>query len=164
MRLYSIYEDVNPNVAIVRYDQDSYDYDTNIAADQADQVAKNSGIRISRDKELLYIALVGDAVVGAVWSSLYEDPDNPGVFVFDFDVAVEPKFRSPRPEYQIGIKLIEAALQEYRYHRSEHPTYIRVWVVNPKLVRFLERQYGFEIEAEHGDGSAHMVYHGKTRP
>jgi hypothetical protein len=36
-----------------------------------------------------------------------------------------------------------------------------VWVINPKLARWLEEKRGFEPESVHGDGSAHMVYYGE---
>lgn len=165
MRLCIIYENIGLNLSIVRYDPESFDvdYDPNIVADQADNIAMKSNIRVGRDKELLYVALVDGNTVGAVWSSLSKDHDTSeyeDVYVFDFDVVVDPAFRSHSPEYRIGIKLIEAALQEYNHLKSEHKVYIRVWVVNPKLVKFLERQYNFEIESQHRDGSAHMVYHG----
>ena len=134
-----------------------YYYDPWVAADQADKIAEKSNIRISRDKELSWIAVDdGDNVIGAVWSSLEEDREsNDQQFIFDFDVAVDPKWRSGR----IGLDLIEKAIRDLRSYQSEFPgTYARVWVVNPKLVRVLENKYGFDIESKYRDGSAHMRY------
>lgn len=143
------------NVRIVPWtdEQFSSDYDPWVAADQADQVAQMSGIRISRNKELSWIAVNNDDnVVGAVWSSL---DDNEGEKVFDFDVAVDPKWRSGR----IGLRLIEKAIEDLReYQEIFQGTYARVWVVNPKLVRVLENKYGFDVESMYKDGSAHMTY------
>lgn len=141
------------NVArIVGWDEYADDYDPWITADQADQVADLSGIRISRNKELLFIALNdSDDVVGAVWAaSIPEEEEN----IFDFDVAVHPKYRTGL----LGLELIEAAIEYYK--SDEMTTAIRVHVVNPKLVRVLERKYGFDIEQTYGDGQAFMVYHG----
>lgn len=139
---------------IVRWDEYADDYDPWVTADQADQVAKESGIRISRNKELLFIALNSDDVVGAVWAALV--PDEIGT-AFDFDVAVHPKYRTGR----LGLELIDAALGDFEAHQADDPNmFVRVHVVNPKLVRVLERKYGFEIEQQYGDGQAFMVYHG----
>ena len=151
------------DVDIVPWTDDSYDIDHRpnhsnpmhrvdpwVAADQADQVAHKSGIRINRDKELTFIALVDDNVIGAVWSSLSND-DPP---VFDFDVAVDPAFRG-----RVGLQLIDSAIEDLRSHQGEFPgAHARVWVINPKLVRVLENRYGFEIESQYPDGSAHMTF------
>lgn len=140
---------------VVGWDEIADDYDPWEAMDQAEKVAADSGIRIGRDKDLQFIAIdESGTVVGAVWASL--DGSDEGT-VYDFDVAVDPKHRSGR----IGLELIDAALGDYEYHKADDPnTYVRVWVVNPKLVRVLERRYNFDIESEYRDGSAHMVYHG----
>lgn len=134
-------------------------YDPWDAAEQAEEVARVSGIRISRNKELSLMALnsSGD-VVGAVWSS-YENDDDQEAMVYDFDVAVLPQYR--KHESMIGIKLIDSALEDFNNLRAENPrSYVRVWVVNPRLARVLERMYGFEPENTHGDGSTHMTYYG----
>lgn len=140
--------------------RDDYYYDPWVAASQADEVANRSNIRISRAKELSWIAIndAGD-VIGAIWSSLERDQEaymrsDEDIFVFDFDVAVDPEWRSGR----IGLELIEKAIGDLRDRQDEFPgTYARVWVVNPRLVRVLERKYGFETESQYKDGSAHML-------
>ena len=56
------------------------------------------------------------------------------------------------------MQLIDQAIEDLRTYQSEFPnTYARVWVINPKLVRVLEKRYGFEIESQYNDGSAHML-------
>ena len=138
---------------IVPWSDEAYDaeYDPWVAADQADQVASDSGIRVNRDKELNTIALVDGNVVGAIWTSLSNDEPP----VFDFDVAVDPAFRSGR----LGLQLIDTAIEDLRAHQGEFPgTRAKVWVINPKLVRVLENRYGFEIESQYKDGSAHMTF------
>jgi hypothetical protein len=124
---------------------------------QAEALAEGSGIGISRHKNLGFVALDGDGdVVGAVWHMWYKDEDQ-NAEVYDFDIAVD------RP-YQWGarvfLQLVEAAIEEYRA-RDELRSYIRVWVINPRLVGVLERKFGFEVESEHGDGSTHMTYYGQ---
>lgn len=155
MKLHTIAESsIQSPIEIVPWTDEPYDFDYDpwVAADQADAVADRSGIRIDSTKELAHIALANDDVVGAVWTSLSND-DPP---IFDFDVAVDPNFRGLS---RIGLKLIDTAIEDLRAHQSDFPgTSVRVWVINPKLVRFLEERYGFEIESQYGDGSAHMVF------
>lgn len=158
MKLHSIASlllEFQGSATIVPWSEDADDYDPWIAADQADAVANASGIRIARNKNLSLLAIHDGDVIGAVWDSLEEDADREGVWVYDFDVAVDPDFRSAR----VGLQLINEALELYRMHKSDHPTYVKVWVVNPKLVRVLEYRYGFEPISVHGDGSAHMTYY-----
>lgn len=151
-------------IQIVRWDEMAEEYDPWVVADEADQIARESNIRISRDKELTFIALDGDTAVGAIWSSLLMDDDddwlveNNNYAIFNFDVAVKPSNRGG----QIGLRLIDAAIEEYRDISSslDQDVIIKVWVVNPKLVRVLENKYGFEISQGHGDGSAHMTHYG----
>lgn len=150
----SLLLELQGRVEIVPWTDEPYDFDYDpwVAADQADQIASKSGIRIDSTKELSWIAVnEADDVVGALWSHLSND-DPP---VFDFDVAVDPDWRSGR----LGLQLIDNAIEDLRGHQSEFPgTHARVWVVNPKLVRVLENRYGFEIESQHSDGSAHMRF------
>ena len=137
------------------WSEDSDDYDPWVAADQADDVAKKSGIRIDSTKELKFIALnEKDEVIGAAWDSFDHDSEFDGFdgFEYSFDVAVLPEYRGGT-----GLKLIETCMDEFKNMQSEHPnSRIKLWVVNPKLVPFLERKYDFEIEMKHSDGSAHM--------
>lgn len=139
-------------------DEAFYDSDGYSIWEQAFAIASNSGIRISSNKELAFVAMDGENVVGAIWSDTYSDDDQDAI-VYDFDMAVDKRYRN-----QVGIfmKLMSAALEEYRSLQDYNPrTYIRVWVVNPRLKSVLERRYGFDIESEHGDGSAHMTYYGQ---
>lgn len=131
--------------------------------DQAYEIANLSGIRISGDKELSIVALHGDDVVGAVWSSFEPDHDyEEEVFRYDFDVAVRPDIRSTGlVSKKIGPRLIKAALEEYNSLSSEFQrSYIRVWVVNPKLAKYLENNFGFESDGEWSQSNPFMEYHG----
>lgn len=149
---------------VVGFDSDGFDtdYDPWVVAGQAEAIADRVGIRISRDKQLTYVALIEDRCVGAVWSNWYqtdeydEDEDGERAWVFDFDVVSDPAYRAAGP---IGVKLIEAALDEYRA-ANWYRKMIRVYVVNPKLINFLERHYGFESEGTYSHGAAHMTYWG----
>jgi ribosomal protein S18 acetylase RimI-like enzyme len=155
MKLKTIHESINDQVRITYWSEDDFndefEFDIWVAADQADEIARKSGIRIGRDKQLSWIAINNkDDVVGALWSSLTNDDDEQPVF--DFDVAVDPQWRGG----SVGLRLIEKAIEDFR-HLDVDNVYMRVWVVNPKLVRVLEKKYQFEIESQYSDGSAHMI-------
>lgn len=146
-------------VEIIPWHEDMDALDPWVSADQADKVADRSGIRISRSKNLFYVAVHNEQVVGAIWAAEYNDSDSyfsadpdQVVRVLDFDVAVDPDYRG---NAMVGLQLINDAIQYF--HSSENDL-IRVLVVNPKLVRVLESKYKFEIESHFGNGSAHMVY------
>lgn len=158
MRLSLISEAVSPSITY--FDGDDWEL-----ADQADQIAKQSGIRISSNKELTLLALTGDEVAGAVWSDFSQDhdytTDSQEVWRYDFDVAVAPQQRAlGMTSAKIGPKLIEAALADYRSRKSEVPAaYIRVWVVNRKLAGYLERHYGFDPDGEWSPNNPFMTKH-----
>lgn len=143
MKLYQLHEEVQ----ITHWSEDMDDLDPWVTADQADKVAADSKIRISNNKQLTLMAVNGDTVIGGVWSAIDTADEQP---YYDFDVAVSPAHRNSN----VGLKLIEAAIQDAIDNDIQA---IKVYVINPKLIKVLERRYGFEIEAEHGHGTAHMV-------
>jgi len=152
-------------IEILAYDSEGFeqDYDPNIAADQAEMAASESGINILRNKELAFIAVNqrGD-VVGAIWKALYHDDDQDAE-VYDFDVAVHPEARG---QDMVGIRLINAALDDFESMRFDFPrSYVSLHVINSRLADVLERRYGFEVEAEYPSegnfGAKRMVYYGK---
>jgi len=56
--------------------------------------------------------------------------------------------------------LINNTLDDFRCLNADAPrSYIRAWVVNPRLAGVLERRYGFEVESYHGTESCHMTYY-----
>ena len=163
MKLWQIYLEsvVSQNIQVVpaEYsDEAFYDSDGYSIWEQAFAIASNSEIRIASNKELVYVAIEEDGtVVGAVWSAVYRDDDQ-DANVYDFDMAIDRQYRN-----QVGIflKLMDAALGDYRDLKAEDPrTYVRVWVVNHRLASVLERRYDFELESQHGNHSCHMVYYG----
>ncbi len=141
---------------------DDVDYDANVRMDQAEDAFNKSKITPDRDKNISHVAIEDGKVIGAVssgWSRVHE-PDGP-VWIFSFDVAVNPEHRGPQ---MAGIKLISEAVRHYDSNKAEYidaegggRTMMRLWVVNPRLVPILEAKFGFTIEAEYGAGGAHMV-------
>jgi len=150
---------ITESVKIIYYEPENFD-DTDLdpydVADKAEKVAFDSGIRITRNKELKFVALdnsYSDPVIGGVWASIYYDSDIDAT-VYDFDVAVDKDFRGPE---KIGLKLINMAINDYK-SLDENRKCIKVFVINQKLARVLEKKYGFEIES-YSNGCTHMIYY-----
>lgn len=136
----------------------AWDYDGNPYqdADIADQIFKQRGIRYDSTKRLSQLAVENGTVIGAIASGWHPSHDyNEEVYVFSFDVAVKKEFQGGLA----GMKLIEEAIQQYEQEKEAYgeKTMMRLWVINPRLIPILERRFGFEVEAFHGDGSAHLT-------
>lgn len=141
---------------IEHFDEYSDDYDPWEVYDKADLIFKKSDIRSNRNKELKIIALDDDDVIGAVYVELSEED---GRWVYDFDVAVDPAKRDER----VGLKLIDAAIDDYKSEQAELGNVeIRVMVVNPKLVGYLERK-GFEVEESNYEDSPRSAHYSVMR-
>lgn len=152
MKLETINEAFNPNFILTYWDEDSDQYDPWVALDQAEKIASDSGIRISNNKEISFVAFdpVTDDIIGATWKNIHDDEEG---MTYDFDVAVDKGNRGGN----VGLSLIEASISDYTQY-NDGDMRIRIWVVNPKLVRVLERKYGFNVMSQYPDGSAHMEY------
>lgn len=150
---------------IYRWDSDDYDapYDVWVACEQAYQIADLSNIRISRTKELRFVALDDiDNVIGAIWvhiyadSSYFADSEYSDIMVYDFDVAVHPQHRN---HSMIGLRLIEAAIQDYKESLPDDRRMIKVFVVNRRLSQILHKKYDFEDTGWSSSGTE-MYYYG----
>ena len=153
-------------VKIHSFYEDSDDFDEESDAPEAHDVYDGvqgafdqSGIRIMRNKRISQVATKDGTVIGGVVSAWEQDSNyKEPVYVFDFDVAVNPKFRGNN---MVGIRLIHSAIDQYRQEQDQYSedgrTMMRLWVVNRRLIPSLERRFGFEIEGDHGSGGRHMV-------
>jgi len=155
---------ITESITISYYD----DYDNSNIGELCYKIAKESDIYISREKELTLVAFANEQPVGAVWSSFTRDDEystqfDKDIYRFDFDIAVAHNARATgMTSSKIGPKLIEAALKHYRSLRHEvDGSYIRVWVVNKKLAKYLENKYGFETDGrEWSIDSPFLNYYG----
>jgi len=158
MKLSQVITESAYDFSIQYWDEMAEEYDPWVTASQAEAIADSSGIRISRNKELTFIAMRDGDVIGAVWSDIVQNDDDfdDTSYDYDFDIAVDKESRG-----MVGLKLIESAISDYYDKLSDQQnSRIKVWVINPKLVRVLENKYHFDIESEYSDGSAYMVYYG----
>ena len=140
-------------------------------ASGAAYVFDDAGLRWTRDKELLMVAIDSDgqeeeidagSVVGAVVYSWGRDPydqENEDHFIFDFDVAVRKDYQS-KLMLRVGPRLIDAALSHYRSLAAEaSSSEVKVYAVNPGIVKFLTSpRYGFQIDDELQDGKAMLSW------
>lgn len=157
-----------PHPDFMDYDEDFDKDDANEARSGVEQIFMERGIRPDRNKEFTDVAMNDGLAVGGLasgWSeSDYEDGENP-VKEFSFDIATEGKEnRTPNKggTGMMGMRLIQEGIARYEAEKSDwedmgFSTMIRLWVVNRKLIPILERRFDFDLEADHGDGGAHMV-------
>lgn len=132
-------------------------------AEQALAIAKMVNIRIDSSKDFTFVALNdNDDVIGAAYTNISTDHDASSstgeeILVYSFDVVVHPKWQGYE---MVGMQLIKACEQERDYIENERgaKVYTRLWVVNPRLAQILQNpRFGYELESEHGGGSAHLV-------
>jgi hypothetical protein len=113
---------------------------------QADALFHECGIGVDRNKEPLAVALHDENVVGVVSAGFGDD-------TFGFDVAVHPDYRTGI----IGTKLARMGDKEYMDTRDEcrdafgERYHARLWVVEPRFVRFFER-LGYTVVSQHDSG------------
>jgi len=169
MKLYNIHTTILESmghVEIIHVDPEGIDQDIPID-DYLDQAYNlTDEIRISRNKDLAFVAVDGsDNVHGAIWNNIERDEDysesmGEDVWAYDFDVAVKKSSRSAGlNSSRIGIQLIDAAIDDFKSYQSDYGNlYIRVWVVNPKLANWLEYNRGFESSGIGKDGTGIMTY------
>lgn len=118
-----------------------------------------------RKKDIAHVAIENGEVIGALasgwkkdWGPELTDREEERVMQYSFDLVVDPKHRRKG----VGKQLIDDAIREYerdkKMYQEAHgvSTMMRVWVVNPALVPYLE-SIGFEVESSYDNGSAHLV-------
>lgn len=127
--------------------------------EQGDQVFQRSNIRYDRNKQINQVAIENGEVIGALASGWTRGDEYEGkpVWVYAFDLAVDQNHRRKG----VGLALIQQAVRNFESERQIYGedgsyTMMKLWVVNPVLVPVLEGM-GFQMEAEHGDGSAHLI-------
>tara|TARA_Y100000310_G_scaffold275978_1_gene292808 strand:- start:15105 stop:15617 length:513 start_codon:yes stop_codon:yes gene_type:complete len=148
-------------------DEDEHDFDVWDAHRGVADIFQERNINPGSQKEYSIVALNDDVPVGGIASGWSDNHDYEGEDVkqFSFDVAAEGgENRTPNSggTGMMGMRLIQKAIEQYEEEKWEwedqgYKTMIKVWVVNQRLIPILERRFGFDIEGEHEDGSAHMV-------
>jgi hypothetical protein len=140
---------------IIRVDPED-DWET---AEQVDQIAKRVGIRPDSTKNVAFVALMEDRVVGGAYTGITEDHDAGQLeswYLYSFDVVVDPDYKWGR---KIGLDLIKAAEKDRSFYEDAYGGNVRtrLWVINPKLAQHLEDYHGYEAESKYDDGSAHLT-------
>jgi GNAT superfamily N-acetyltransferase len=134
------------NLSGESFDFDDEEGDRDTLIQQAWELAKQSPIRILRDKELNSAAVMNGQVVGALFTAWNQNE-------FSFDVVVAPQFQ----QQGIGKQLIDVAMGEFRWMSDGiEGAYIKADVVNPHLIPLLQR-LGFVMQQQAG-GHTIMTY------
>ena len=126
-------------------DQDSGDdYDPWEIADKVEAIFKRANIRPSMDKKISFFAMVGEEVIGATYSSTsmynaedFVGPEGEEVFVYEFDIAVDPNHQGGTVGYLLTKACVGDAISceaKIMYNR----------VINPKMAQMLERLFKFD--------------------
>lgn len=129
-------------------------------AEGIDTSFQESQIKPSKNKEYSHFALLDNGNVAGGVMSEWDRDDTNMTAEYSFDVAVRPQYRGNQ---KIGIDLIDKAIENYQiekdmYEDMGYDTVMKLWVVNPKLVKFLKNHKNFKIESEYPNGSANMIY------
>lgn len=141
-------------IEIIYFDEDSDDYDPWEISDKAEAVFKRAGINLPRHKDLKFVAMDGEEVIGATFNSLEEtkdstdfggSPDDP-VWIYEFDIAVDPKHQGGTVGYLLTKECVDDAESNYD---GDIPLIMYNRVINPKMAQMLERLFGFEFMSEH---------------
>jgi len=136
--VYDEYNDVFEDLGI-----DSYE-----AYDDALQIAKEGGVNILSNKELVGILIQTELleVVGGLWVSYDNDS-------FSFDIAISKKHQGKG----LSHRLIKAAMSEYNIQNDTYQDMhdgkalpMQVDVINPLLAATLEKHYGFTVYSQVG--------------
>lgn len=130
-------------------------------AEKVDQIANRVGIRPDSTKHVAFVATTNDSytVVGGAYVGITEDHEanqpEPW-YLYSFDIVVDPDYQWGR---KIGLDLIKAAEKERSYYAEPYGGNVRtrLWVVNPKLARYMAEHKGYDTESEYSDGSAHLI-------
>jgi len=95
-------------------------------------LTKKSTINILSDKELNTVAVIGDSVVGGLWTSFVDN-------IYSFDVIVDPEFEG----LGIGSKLTDIGISDFDMY-EDHGAKMELHVVNPKMESILKKK-GFYV-------------------
>lgn len=136
----NIMESVNPNIKYIDISDDMYEMDEDIddLLNQVDPLVSRSGINVLRGKDLKSIAVIGDTVVGALFTE-FNDGE------FSFDVVVNNDNQSSG----IGKALTNNAMSEYDMYSDMDDVKLVIDAVNPRYAEYLQKQYGLSVESEY---------------
>lgn len=137
-----IMESINSNVRYIDISDDMYDVDEDIneLLEQVDSLVSRSSINVLRGKDLKSIAVIGETVVGALFTEFSN-------YEFSFDVVVDTANQSSG----IGKELTNIAMAEYDMYSDMDGVRLVIDVVNPRYAEYLQKQYSLSIESEsHG--------------
>jgi hypothetical protein len=144
-----VYETIltEAKIEIIYWSEDMEDYDPWEIANKVEAVYKRAGIRPSRDKQISFVAIAGEEVIGATYSSTrqadaeeFGGPEDEQVLVYEFDIAVDPAHQGGTT----GYLLTEACVDDASNMRDDMTTIMYNRVINPKMAQMLDRLFKFD--------------------
>lgn len=122
------------------------------AQEQGEQAFNVNKLYVSRDKNLSQVVLPDEEnkVVGGLasgWTEVTGEADKP-IWEYSFDLSVLPAWQ----KQGIGRQLIDNAIKQYETDKSNYTeqgdvyTRMKVWAINPIIMRILEEEKGFNCE------------------
>jgi GNAT superfamily N-acetyltransferase len=112
-----ILQETEEKIKIISYFDEDYDFleemglDPNIIVDQVDKIHEQVKIRPDSTKELQFLALEGDRIVGLSYGTVHGGSE----WNYSFDTLVEPASQGRG----VGKELIDAAIEKYTDSVSE---------------------------------------------
>jgi len=151
-------------IEIIYWSEDIEDHDPWEIADKVEAVYKRAGIHPNRDKEITFVAMIGEEVIGATYNSTREEsaeefggPEDEQVLVYEFDIAVDPAHQGGTT----GYLLTKACVDDASNMRNDMTTIMYNRVINPKMAQMLERLFKFdylhEDDPERKEGYSSMM-------
>ena len=105
---------------------------------KACELANNRGIRISNNKELIYVYFVSFNRFKEVIGALFRGADNEH---YSFDIVVGADYENKG----LATKLIKIAIEDFKMYKEGNENLImQIDCINPIMSDILERKFGFK--------------------
>jgi ribosomal protein S18 acetylase RimI-like enzyme len=123
------------------YFSEDDDYDEESPLDRSEMIqraydlAKNCGVNILSDKNLLYIFYDNkfEKIVGALFTSVSD--------TYSFDIVVDRSYEN----VGMGTKLVKIAISHFEEYKDANPDLtMEIDCINPVMANILRKKFGFE--------------------
>ena len=139
-------------IEVIDFENESETINTEQAAKDAEEIAKNNNVNILRGKDLNSVAVDKEGkTVGGLWTEVNGDE-------FSFDVAIDKTAQGQG----VGEKLVKDAISQFNNEKEANPNLkYKVDVTNPIMEKLLSK-YGFKVSERVGDHT--IMEHPTNKP
>lgn len=110
------------------------DIDIYDVSEKVHRIAKDNGVNILRGKDLKYVLLDDDNVVGGLWTEISDDE-------FSFDIVIDKPYQG----MGYGERLVREAFSEFDIQNFDGDLRYVIDVTNPSMEKILSK-YGFVVD------------------